>query len=242
MESAIPMEQTAEPQCRTLPLVFAGYLIILAVGAYFRYPEFHDFVNTAYQVLASGENERIQSWVRQFGAWGPAAVIAGMVLQMFLIVIPTIVLLVASVLAYGPMGGLALILVSVFIAATIGYWIGRFFGPVTVGKFVGPRKMKQTEELVNRYGFWVVVVTRLSPLLSNDAISLIGGLLRMRYPKFIGATLAGTFPLAAILAFFGKNSQNIDTLLILLTGLSLIGVAAYIFQDLRRRKKAGSGT
>lgn len=232
------MEHSAEPQPSTLPLIFTGYLVILAVGSYFRYPEFHDFVNTAYEVLASGENERIQSWVHQFGAWGPAVVVAGMILQMFLFVIPTLVLMIASVLAYGPFWGLALIMVSVFAASSIGFWIGRWFGPVTVQKMVGTEKVEKIENLVNRYGFWVIVVTRLSPILSNDAISFVGGLLRMQYPKFIGATLAGTLPLATILAFVGKDTSNIETPLILLSGLSLAGVGAYIYQDHQKRKSA----
>jgi uncharacterized membrane protein YdjX (TVP38/TMEM64 family) len=232
------MEKSADPRTHTPPLIFTGYLVVLAVGSYFRYPGFHDFVNTACEVLASGENQRIQSWVRQFGAWGPAAVVAGMILQMFLFVIPTLVLMIASVLAYGPFWGLALIMASVFAASSIGFWIGKWFGPVTVQKMVGAEKVEKVENLVNRYGFWVIVVARLSPILSNDAISFAGGLLRMQYPKFIGATLAGTLPLAAILAFVGKDTSNIETPLILLSGLSLLGVAAYIYQDHQKRKSA----
>ncbi len=71
------------------------------------------------------------------------------------------------------------------------------------------------------YGFWAIIVTRINPFLSNDAISFVGGLLRMGYWKFIGAiyveTLIGletvnTLPLETPRALrnYRKTAENLN--------------------------------
>jgi len=54
------------------------------------------------------------------------------------------------------------------------------------------------------YGFWAIIVTRVNPFLSNDAISFVGGLLRMGYWKFIAAALVGIAPLTSFIAIMEK--------------------------------------
>ncbi|PSJ15995.1 VTT domain-containing protein [Nitrosomonas supralitoralis] len=45
--------------------------------------------------------------------------------------------------------------------------------------------MKKTDHWVSCYGFWAVVLFRISPFLSNDAISFIAGALNMNYRKLL---------------------------------------------------------
>jgi uncharacterized membrane protein YdjX (TVP38/TMEM64 family) len=62
---------------------------------------------------------------------------------------------------------------------------------------------------VNRYGTLVVFITRITPVLSNDAVSLISGVLNMRFWKFMGATIAGITPLTILIAYFGENNDRL---------------------------------
>ncbi|NJX17605.1 TVP38/TMEM64 family protein, partial [Tamlana crocina] len=95
------------------------------------------------------------------------------------------------VLAYGPVWGSFIILAAVFSASSVGYFIGRYLGPVIVEKLIGHKNEKKISDFIDDYGFWAVIVTRLNPFLSNDAISFVAGILKMGYWKFIGATLVG---------------------------------------------------
>ncbi len=188
-----------------LPLYITIIVIGGGIAAYFFIPEVENFFNEAWSVLTSDDEERIQTWVDGFGWLGPIVLILAMIVQMFLLVVPTILLMVVSVLAYGPIWGSLIIFASVFSASTVGYFIGAYFGDVIVSRIIGEKSEKKVKRFLDNYGFWAVIVTRINPFLSNDAISFVGGLLRMGYWKFIGATLVGIAPLTIFIAITGEK-------------------------------------
>ena len=87
------------------------------------------------------------------------------------------------------------------------------------------------ERYIDRYGFGAVVIFRVAPFLSNDAISMVGGILRMDYWKFIGATLLGITPLAVLTGYFGQNISTLKTGLIWIGSISLVLYSIYIIND-----------
>lgn len=220
-----------------LPLYISVLIIGALILSYFFIPGVKEFFNEAWDVLTSDDNERIKAWVDNFGWFGPVVLILAMTLQMFLLVIPTIALMVVSVLAYGPLWGSVIILISVFVASSVGYFIGRYFGPVIVEKLIGHKTERKIGEFIEDYGFWAVIVTRLNPFLSNDAISFVGGILKMGYWKFIGATLLGIGPLTLFIAIIGESTDQLKTGLLWGSIVSLILFFLYVFWDRKRKKK-----
>jgi uncharacterized membrane protein YdjX (TVP38/TMEM64 family) len=168
---------------------------------------------------------------------GPTILILAMVAQMFLIVIPSVALMVVSILAYGPIFGSLIIFAAIFTASSIGYFIGRYFGPVIVQKLIGHKNENKIEDFIEDYGFWAVIVTRINPFLSNDAISFVGGILKMGYWQFIGATLAGIAPLTIFIAIIGKSTDGLKTGLLWGSIVSLIIFVLYVVWDKKKRKK-----
>lgn len=217
-----------------IPLVVIGLLVLL----YFVWPAYREFVHEAYTVLTSDDEARIRDWVDQYGAWGPAVIMAGMLMQTLLAVIPSVALMVVAVLAYGAWWGGLLAWSGVVVAAMLAYAIGWALGPVTIEKLLGTKTCKKVETAVNRYGFWAIVAARISPILSTDAVSFVGGLVKMNFVKFVGATAAGTLPLAILIAVMGENWDSMKTALIVISVISLIMLAAYIAYDWNRRKRA----
>lgn len=213
------------------PLYISITLVLSLAGAYFVMPSFQQVVNEAYQVLTSNDKQKISGWVSQFGWQGPIILVCAMVAQMFLLVIPSVLLMVISVIAYGPVGGILIILSGIFAASSVGYMLGAYLGPVTVNKLIGDKTEKKIETYVEAYGFWAVIITRLSPFLSNDAISFVGGLLRMGYLKFIAATLTGILPLAVLIAYLGESNDRLMNGLIWVSVISLLALGIYIAYD-----------
>lgn len=218
------------------PLYLSISLIGGLVASYLFVPQVEHFFNEAWSVLTSDNEERITSWVSGFGWFGPVLLILAMIAQMFLLIIPTILLMVVSVLAYGPVWGSAIIFVSVFAASSVGYFIGRYFGNTFVSRILGEKSEKKIEDFIDAYGFWAVIVTRINPFLSNDAISFVGGLLRMGYWKFIGATLVGIAPLTLFIAILGKSIDSLKTGLLWGSLISLVVFGIYVWWDKKGKK------
>ncbi|WP_276167994.1 TVP38/TMEM64 family protein [Zobellia alginiliquefaciens] len=215
------------------------YLSLITVAAlvigYFTIPEMESFFNEAWQVLTSGNRREVENWVSQFEAWGPVILILAMIAQMFMIVVPSIMLMVASILAYGPIWGSILILGAVFSASSVGYLIGKLLGQDRVERIIGRKTENKVADFLKDYGFWAVMITRLNPFLSNDAISFVGGILRMGYWKFIGATLIGIAPLTIFIAVLGKSTNSMKTGLLWGSLVSLALFLLYVWYDKKHK-------
>ncbi len=219
-----------------VPFIISFSLMAVMVASYFIFPSVKEFINEGYDVLTSDNEQSVKTWVSQFGMMGPVVIIIVMILQMFLFVIPNILLMMISILSYGPIWGSVIAFIGVFAASSVGYVIGNKLGPVTLNKFVSTSTQNKLTDFIKQYGMGAIAVTRLSSL-SNDALSFVAGILKMPYLKFISATLAGITPLIITLAIFGRNGK-IEKALIWIGAVSLVFLIAYIIIDKRRKKKS----
>ena len=122
--------------------------------------------------------------------------------------------------------------VAVFSASTIGYFLGERLADPIKENLVGGKKYRKLSEFMKRHGFWAVVLFRISPFLSNDAISFVAGIIKMGYWKFIYATMVGIIPLAGAIAYFGKDTETLQTGLYWLGGTGLlIYIIYHYFQN-----------
>ncbi len=198
-----------------------------------------NFLLDAWSILTSNDENRINEWTDSFGVWGPLVIILLMILQMFLFVVPSWLLMVVAVLAYGPWWGGLLAIVAVTVASSVGYGLGNVIGEHGLERIMKPKTLHKVEKEAERYGIWAVVVARINPLLSNDAISLVGGLIGMGYWKFIAATLAGILPLTIMIAAYGSEWQELKPALVWVSVISLAGLVVKVIIDRRADRKAG---
>jgi len=204
------------------------------VGCYFAIPSVKIFFDEAWNVLTSDEEARIKKWIDGFGWLGPIVIVLAMIIQMFLLVIPTILLMIVAILAYGPLWGSIIIFIAVIIASSVGYMIGNYVGPSFIDRLLGEKTTKKVISFVEKYGFWGVVITRINPFLSNDAISFVAGILKMNYFKFISSSALGIAPLIVLIAITGKNTDSLTNGLLWGSVGSLLIFGVYIWWDKRR--------
>lgn len=185
----------------------------------------------------SEDEERIRNYFKDFGFWGPLAIVTLMVLQIFLVIFPSWLPMIVAVLAYGFVGGVLISVTGVFLASSLGYFIGKLIGEHTMEKLLGKQNNKVVNYWVKEYGFWAIALFRLSPFLSNDAISIIAGMLTMKYRKFIFATLSGITPLAIAIGYFAEDPDTLKEGLYWIGGAGILSYFLYVFIDYRKRKK-----
>ena len=218
-----------------LPLYLSLLFLAILVICYYTIPSVNEFFNEALNVLTSDDETRIKNWVEGFGWLGPIVIILAMVVQMFLLVIPTILLMIVAILAYRPIWGSAIIFAAVFIASSVGYLIGKYLGTAMITNLLGEKTIKKVTGFLEDYGFWAVVITRINPFLSNDAISFVAGILKMNYWKFISATILGIAPLTFLIAITGEDIDSLKIGLLWGSIVSLLIFGLYIWWDKKRK-------
>lgn len=220
---------------RKTPIFVYLSLAVTFAACYFFIPQFKEEVDIAFDVLTGEDEERIERWVSTFGVFGPIVIIAGMVLQMFLFVIPNVLLMMIAIVSYGPLWGGVISFCGVFAASSLGYYIGTKLSRVTLQKFVSNSNQRKISEYIHDYGVGAIMITRMCSF-SNDALSFVAGMLKMDYKKYIMSTLIGILPLIVTLAIFGL-SEKIEWALIWIAAASLVLLAVYIILDRRKKKR-----
>jgi uncharacterized membrane protein YdjX (TVP38/TMEM64 family) len=216
------------------PLIVSISIVVVLVSSYFIFPDFKSGINEAFEVLTSDDQDRARDYVAKFGFLGPIIIILGMMAQMFMFIVPNILLMMIAIICYGPVWGSIISLIGVFAASSLGYWIGCHLSPITLNKFVNVKTQDKISAFIKDYGVSAIMITRLSSF-SNDALSFVAGLLSMSYKKYILATLTGITPLIVLLAIFGQNGK-IEWALIIISAVSLIFLVVYIIVDKRKKK------
>ena len=135
----------------------------------------------------------------------------------------------------------------------VGYWIGRLIGPPLfkprqglVGRVLNPKYVERTRVFLDRYGSRALVLARFVPIV-RTFVTLVAGVSRMDFRKFIGYTAIGGVLWACgvtILGYFLGNvtliKNNIDAVLVLIVLVSLIPMAIEFL--LHRRRLAHEAT
>jgi uncharacterized membrane protein YdjX (TVP38/TMEM64 family) len=234
-ESKLNSVPKVESNPSKLPLIIIVSVVAVLAVCYFIFEPFRDTVKDIFETITSDDESRIRDWFDHFGFFGPLMIILAMAVQMFLFVVPNVLLMMIAIVSYGPVWGAVISFVGVFASSSLGYFIGRKLNPYTLDKFVKIETQKKISAFIKDYGAGAIVVTRLSSF-SNDALSFVAGILEMSYKRYILSTLAGITPLIILLAVYGKNGK-IEKGLIWITAASLVMLAVYIFIDKRRKKR-----
>jgi len=231
----MPTSKTRKKKQSKAPLLIGFALLAVLVGSYFIFPGFHDGVDEAFDVITSEDQDRIQHWVKRYGALGPIVLIFAMTVQMFMLIVPNILLFMIAIICYGPVWGTLISLAGVAASSTLGYFIGKKLGPRAIDRFVSQNTQNKMCIFIERYGTKAVAIMRLSSL-SSDALGFVAGILEMSYKKYILATLSGILPVIILIAIYGRSGK-IETALIWIGGISLVLLIVYIILDRNKRKE-----
>ncbi len=230
------------PPPRTLPILQALLALLLLagllMGAYFVFPGFKERVDEIYRLLASGNQQAIQAWVAGLGWLGPLSIIGLMIAQTLISVVPMSLVMLVSVLAFGPVFGGILGWVGAVIAAMVGYSLARLLGPVVVDRFVSEDIRRKVEAQVERYGPWAIIALRLSFVVPTDSVNFVAGLVRMHPLKFLLATALGALPVAVVIAWLGADFSRLGPFLLAASLVGLVILGGWIIYDRMRQRKS----
>jgi uncharacterized membrane protein YdjX (TVP38/TMEM64 family) len=128
--------------------------------------------------------------------------------------------------------------VSAVLAAAICFEIAHFVGRRPVETLVGKRNLGTADKWFARYGVYAVLVFRLIPVISFDAISYTAGLTRMGLLRFMAATTIGMAPATFVYSYLGQRAPQYINLFLIAFGVIIsVGIVAALIRRYHRGKK-----
>jgi membrane protein YqaA with SNARE-associated domain len=111
-------------------------------------------------------------------------------------------LLVALLLkGHDPLPAVAAATLGNTLGACTTYWIGLWGAPLVIGRLlrISPAQQEKAERLYSRYGSWSLLLSWLP--VAGDPLCLVGGMLRIRFPRFFILVLSGKLTRYALICF-----------------------------------------
>lgn len=124
-----------------------------------------------------------------------------------ILILPTAVLAIAAGSIYGPFIGSIVNLIGCFISATICFYLSRFMGSGFLDKLLKGKALK-LDSNIEKHGFKIMTIMRLSIIFPFDALSYAAGITKMKYRDFIAGTMLGFLPEMISYAYAGENLSN----------------------------------
>jgi len=156
-----------------------------------------------------------------------------------LVMVPVTVLIVVTVVVFGPLYGGALALCGAVLSTAAGYTVGRLLGRNAVRRF-GGRKLNRLSQQVGQHGLLAMVVLRLVPVAPFTLVNLVVGASRIRLRDCLLGTAIGMSPgiviSASLVDRIAAVANNPGVATFALLALVLL-VPATVFVLLRRRRR-----
>ncbi|MGV9171351.1 MAG: TVP38/TMEM64 family protein [Promethearchaeia archaeon] len=138
------------------------------------------------------------------GFWGIFLFLAIMTLQGVMVPIPSAIVTLTAGILWGFWGGGILGVIGSMFAATLCYYIAKKGGRPLAEKFVGRSTIAMTDRLIEKYGMGAILITRLIPFISFDAISYTAGIVDLDIKKYSIATFIGSIPRVFFYTWLGS--------------------------------------
>ncbi len=161
------------------------------------------------ELLPTIDASTVEGLVDRAGPWGPALVIALMMLAVVASPIPSAPVALAAGAAYGHYAGTLYVAVGSQAGALVAFAIARYLGRDTVERWLGSSINKGLLGSQNALTL-TVFGSRLLPFVSFDVMSYAAGLSRLHLWRFFLATLAGILPASFLLAHLGAQAMSGD--------------------------------
>jgi uncharacterized membrane protein YdjX (TVP38/TMEM64 family) len=176
--------------------------------------------------------------VRSFGLWAPAISLLLMLFQSVIAPLPGSIVAAANGVIFGVWWGTLLSWSGGMLGATASYWLARLLGQGVVARWFGAERVERLRRIGAAQSFWVVLIARLTPLVSFDLISYLAGLSGLGFGRFMLATAIGMLPGTFAWTALGHDLALAQTTTWRLSLLALLAVVAALAGRCWRRYAA----
>ncbi|GAA0746059.1 TVP38/TMEM64 family protein [Clostridium oceanicum] len=192
-------------------LVKIGFLLLILL-MYFLVPSFKDGINNIAIMLSKLDIEEVKNYIKSFGALAPFVSILLMMFQSIAAPLPAFIITFANAWVFGWAFGAFISWTGAMLGACMCYFISKMYGRPVVEKIIGKKAIDMTDKFFDKYGEYAILIARLLPFISFDAISYAAGLTTMTFWSFFWATGIGQLPATIVYSILGQNIGKVAKL------------------------------
>lgn len=235
------MEQKTNKKKTLTKLYILAVLAILCL-VYFLVPSVNAYVNQVASVLGSANVDTVVAFIRSYGAYAMVFSFALMVFQSVIAPLPAFLITFANAAIFGWWQGAILSWTSSMAGAALCFYLARALGRDTVEKYAGKGALASVEGYFEKYGSRTILVCRLLPFVSFDAISYFAGLTPIKFWPFFIATGVGQLPATIIYSYVGGMLTGgvkyfVTALLCIFSLGILVMIVRRIYMERQEKKK-----
>ncbi len=218
---------------KTIPYAFLG---LLAVCVVVLVPASQDGLDRFFTVASRQE---LQAYTHKLGAWAPCLMILLMTLHCVTF-LPSEILMAANLILFGSVIGTFYTWLGGMLGAYLAFFLARRFGRPLVQRFVPARALSRFDAFVEQRGALGLLLLRLIPFVSFNALNYGSGLTRISIWNFTWTTAIGILPFEVMFALVYHSVSSHTTALVALSAIavmvSLAAFAASLYKRLRRTR------
>lgn len=210
---------------------------------YLLVPSVNAWVNHMASVLGSANVDAVIEYIRSYGSYAMVFSFCLMVLSSLIAPLPAFMITLSNAAIFGWWQGAILSWSSAMVGAGLCFLLARGLGRDVVEKFAGKGALASVESYFEKYGTRTILVCRLLPFVSFDAVSYFAGLTPLKFIPFFIATGIGQTPATIVYSYVGGmltgGARIMVTGLLCLFAISiLITIIKQIYTDRQNRKAA----
>ncbi|KGO14421.1 TVP38/TMEM64 family protein [Clostridium botulinum] len=188
-------------------IIKLGFLLGIIL-LYFLVPGFKNGVNKIASMLARLNIEEVKDYIKSFGVWAPLISMALMMFQSIAAPLPAFIITFANAWVFGWAFGALMSWTGAMMGAALCFYISKFYGRPVAEKIIGKKALDMTDKFFDKYGKYAILIARLLPFVSFDAISYAAGLTEISFWAFFWATGVGQLPATIVYSILGQNIGN----------------------------------
>ena len=218
-------------------------VIALVLVIYLAVPAVNSSVNQAMAVLGSANLDAVAAYIRSFGAYAMVFSFVLMVFSSLIAPLPAFMITLSNAAIFGWWQGAILSWSSAMVGAALCFLLSRGLGRDVVEKFAGKGALAGVEGYFKKYGTKTILVCRLLPFVSFDAVSYFAGLTPIKFLPFFIATGLGQTPATIVYSYVGGMLTGgakalMIGLLCLFSLVILAGIIKQIYTEHQAKKAA----
>ena len=218
-------------------------IIALVLVIYLAIPAVNSAVNQAMAVLGSANLDAVAAYIRSFGAYAMAFSFVLMVFSSLIAPLPAFMITLSNAAIFGWWQGAILSWSSAMVGAALCFFLARGLGRDVIEKLAGRGALAGVEGYFQKYGTKTILVCRLLPFVSFDAVSYFAGLTPIKFLPFFIATGLGQTPATIVYSYVGGMLTGgakalMIGLLCLFSLVILAGIIKQIYTEHQAKKAA----